>query len=61
MTAIFLSHSSKDNTAAGELKSWLEVEPRNHSVFLDFDPEAGIKGGRTGSKPSTSACGPAVS
>jgi hypothetical protein len=45
MTAIFLSHSSKDNAAAGELKIWLEAEPRNHSVFLDFDPEAGIKGG----------------
>ena len=45
MTAIFLSHSSKDSAAAGELKSWLEGEPRNHSVFLDFDPEAGMKGG----------------
>jgi hypothetical protein len=43
MAAIFLSHSSKDDTVAGELKSWLEA--RGHTVFLDFDPEAGIRGG----------------
>lgn len=43
MAAIFLSHSSKDDAVAGELKSWLEE--RGHSVFLDFDPEAGIRGG----------------
>ena len=45
MTAIFISHSSADNAAADEIKRWLEAEPRNHSVFLDFDPEAGIKAG----------------
>ena len=44
MTAIFISHSSADNPAAVEMKAWLEA--RGHtSLFLDFDPEAGIKGG----------------
>jgi len=43
LAAIFISHSSKDDAVAGELKSWLEA--RGHSVFLDFDPEAGLKGG----------------
>lgn len=44
MSAIFISHSSADNTAAAQMKAWLEA--RGHtSLFLDFDPEAGIKGG----------------
>src|SRR5262245_23883590 len=44
MTAIFISHSSADNAAAAEMKAWLEVQGHT-SLFLDFDPEAGIKGG----------------
>jgi hypothetical protein len=44
MTAIFISHSSADNAAAAEMKAWLEAQGHT-SLFLDFDPEAGIKGG----------------
>ncbi len=44
MTAIFISHSSADNAAAAEMKTWLEAQGHT-SLFLDFDPEAGIKGG----------------
>lgn len=44
MTAIFISHSSVDNPAAVEMKAWLEAQGHT-SLFLDFDPEAGIKGG----------------
>lgn len=44
MTAIFISHSSADNAAAAEMKAWLEAQGHS-SLFLDFDPEAGIKGG----------------
>ena len=44
MTAIFLSHSSTDNDAAAKMKVWLE-EQGHTSLFLDFDPEAGIRAG----------------
>ena len=44
MTAIFISHSSADNAAAADMKAWLEGQGHT-SLFLDFDPEAGIKGG----------------
>lgn len=44
MTSIFISHSSADNIAAAEMKAWLEAQG-HASLFLDFDPEAGIKGG----------------
>ena len=44
MTAIFISHSSVDNAAAGEMKDWLEGKGHT-SLFLDFDPEAGIRSG----------------
>src|SRR5512147_11329 len=44
MTAIFISHSSKDNEAAAAVKAWLEDQGHT-SLFLDFDPEAGIKAG----------------
>jgi len=44
MTAIFISHSSADNVAAADMKTWLEAQGHT-SLFLDFDPEAGIKGG----------------
>ena len=45
MSAIFISHSSKDNEAAAELRKLLE-DRGYHSVFLDFDPEVGIPAGR---------------
>lgn len=44
MTAIFISHSSADNAAADEMKAWLESKGHT-SLFLDFDPEAGIRSG----------------
>jgi WD40 repeat protein len=44
MTAIFISHSSADNAAAVDMKVWLEAQGHT-SLFLDFDPEVGIKGG----------------
>ena len=45
MSAIFISHSSKDNAIAGEVRAWLE-EQGHRSVFLDFDPAEGIPAGR---------------
>lgn len=44
MTAIFISHSSADNDAAAEIKRWLEAQGHS-SLFLDFDPDAGIRAG----------------
>ena len=44
MTAIFLSHSSSDNEAAAKMKAWLGTQGHT-SIFLDFDPEAGIRVG----------------
>lgn len=46
MSAIFLSHSSRDNEVAARVKAWLETQG-HRSVFLDFDPERGIPAGRT--------------
>ena len=37
MSSIFLSHSSKDNGIAGQVKTRLE-QLGHRSVFLDFDP-----------------------
>ena len=45
MSAIFLSHSSKDNAVASALMADLERQG-HRSVFLDFDPENGIPAGR---------------
>src|SRR6266536_4562501 len=45
MSAIFISHSSRDNAAAGELKARLEQQG-HRSMFLDFDPEDGVPAGR---------------
>ena len=44
MTAIFISHSSADNDAAARMKAWLEAQGHT-SLFLDFDPGAGIQAG----------------
>ncbi len=45
MSAIFISHSSADNPVAGELSAVL-ARAGHRSVFLDFDPQAGIPAGR---------------
>jgi hypothetical protein len=45
VSAIFLSHSSRDNAAAASMQAWLQA--RSHqSIFLDFDPANGIPAGR---------------
>src|SRR5271167_4754926 len=45
MASIFLSHSSQDNEVALDLSRRLK-EHGYDSLFLDFDPESGIKAGR---------------
>lgn len=45
MSALFISHSSADETLAGELKARLAAAG-HRSVFLDFDPDRGIPAGR---------------
>ena len=53
MSAIFISHSSKDNAWAERIAAWLRDEPRQRpaehrydSLFLDVDPEDGIQLGQ---------------
>ncbi len=46
MSAIFISHSSSDGAVSAEVRDWL-VDQGHRSVFLDFDPEAGIPAGRS--------------
>jgi len=45
MSSIFLSHSSQDNELAGDLSRRLK-ERGYTALFLDFDPDSGIKAGR---------------
>jgi hypothetical protein len=45
MASIFLSHSSHDNEVAADLSRRLK-EQGYDSLFLDFDPDSGIKAGR---------------
>ncbi len=45
MSAIFISHSSRDSGFAGELRAWLH-DHGQRSMFLDFDPADGIPAGR---------------
>ncbi len=45
MSSIFLSHSSRDNAIAKEVKARLE-QWGHRSIFLDFDPDDGIPAGR---------------
>jgi WD40 repeat protein/energy-coupling factor transporter ATP-binding protein EcfA2 len=45
MASLFLSHSSRDRTAAEWLRARLDAEGFV-ALFLDFDPEAGIPAGR---------------
>lgn len=44
MARVFLSHSSRDNAAAAELKAWLDGQGFA-SGFLDFDKHIGIPAG----------------
>ena len=44
MAKIFISHSSRDNTFAMEIKEWLESQGFDQS-FLDFDKHIGIEPG----------------
>lgn len=44
MARIFLSHSSRDNQAAAEIKNWLD-ELQFTCTFLDFDKHSGIEPG----------------
>lgn len=41
MAAIFISHSSRDNLLAGEVKAWL-ADLGYDQVFLDFDKDTGL-------------------
>jgi len=45
MSAIFISHSSKDNAWAERIATWLR-EQGYEGIFLDFDPKVGIPTGR---------------
>lgn len=45
MSAIFISHSSRDSASAADLQAWLQ-QRGFRSLFLDFDPELGIPAGR---------------
>src|SRR6478672_13345061 len=44
MSRLFLSHASRDNAEAVAARDWLAAEGWN-DVFLDLDPEHGIKAG----------------
>jgi hypothetical protein len=44
MVRVFLSHSSRDNAAAAELKAWLDGQGFT-AAFLDFDKHSGIAAG----------------
>ena len=52
MSSIFISHISEDNGWAERIRDWLKdeqnqrpPEQRFRSLFLDFDPDDGIKAG----------------
>jgi tetratricopeptide (TPR) repeat protein len=44
MAAIFVSHSSRDNPLANEIKTWLQGQGYER-VFLDFDKHTGLRAG----------------
>ena len=44
MSAIFISHSSKDNEVARKIRDWL-IGLGHKGIFLDIDPEDGIHTG----------------
>lgn len=45
--ANFLSHSSRDNPQATALRVWLVLQdpPLANEIFLDTDPDAGLRPG----------------
>jgi len=43
MTRVFISHSSKNNQLAADVRDWLKAD--GHDVFLDYDRQDGIEGG----------------
>ena len=52
MSSIFISYSSEDNGWAERIRDWLKDEQKQRpqeqrflSLFLDFDPDDGIKAG----------------
>jgi WD40 repeat protein len=45
VASIFISHSSRDNQLAAEIKAWL-VGQGYENVFLDFDKQTGLGAGR---------------
>lgn len=45
MSRIFLSHSNEDNAKALAVRDWLVAEGWD-DIFLDFDPERGLKAGQ---------------
>jgi TIR domain len=44
VAAIFISHSSRDNDFAAEMKAWLDAQGYEQ-VFLDFDKHSGLQAG----------------
>lgn len=52
MSYIFLSHSSNDELEAVALKQWL-LDNGWDDVFLDLDPEGGLKAGEREGKRLT--------
>ena len=47
MSRIFLSHSSRDVRQAVALKRWLALQdpPLANEIFLDVDPDTGLRAG----------------
>ncbi|MEE9336572.1 MAG: toll/interleukin-1 receptor domain-containing protein, partial [Methylococcaceae bacterium] len=55
MSKIFISHASQDNQAALSLRDWL-LSNGFDEVFLDLDPETGIKAGDRWQETLLAAC-----
>ena len=55
MGMIFVSHSSKDEACTVQLAAALK-EKGYDSLFLDFDPEAGIHAGELWQAALTASC-----
>ena len=55
MSKIFISHASQDNQAALSLRDWL-LSNGFDEVFLDLDPETGIKAGDKWQEALLAAC-----
>jgi WD40 repeat protein len=56
VSRLFISHSGTDNAEAKALLDWLaEAGWRNNDVYVDFDPERGIKAGERWEKALSEA------